>query len=319
MKEIKLTIIIPLYNAEKFLDRCLNSIVLQLTDEVELFLINDGSLDNSLEICNKFLLYNKNIFIIDKKNEGCSIARNKGINLANGKYLWFIDSDDYIEKDCVSKILKNLETNIDVLVFGYKKVINGKYYEILPMKLKTNIDMYAQTRIFNSPCNKIYNKELVIQNSINFPIDSHMGEDMVFNFKVFYFSKNIKIMEESFYNYVDTDGVTSNLAKRIEIFNSFDEIFNFFIKNGSFYKMKQILKEKYIEHAIKAPYNVIMYQATKKKIDKKIEIEKIRREIKIRHKIFNSSFLLVQLFYTLKMKIYFLKPFYKKLQIILKR
>ena len=102
----KVSIIVPVYNAEKYLIRCVDSIINQTYKNLEIILINDGSIDNSLEIMKKYKVIDNRIIIIDKKNEGVSIARNVGIKSSSGKYICFVDSDDYIENNMI-QILDN--------------------------------------------------------------------------------------------------------------------------------------------------------------------------------------------------------------------
>lgn len=99
MKNIRFSIIIPVYNTEKYLERCLDSVLGQNYKEIEIILINDGSKDNSLKICEKYKKRFSEIVLIDQENQGLGAARNRGIENSNGEYLIFLDSDDYVEKD----------------------------------------------------------------------------------------------------------------------------------------------------------------------------------------------------------------------------
>lgn len=310
---IVLSIIIPMYNVEKYINRCLDSICSQITDKVEVIILNDGSTDNSKRICENYK--NKNVIVIDKKNEGCSKTRNRGIEKAKGKYIWFIDADDFIEKNSIEKVMNIiLEKEVDIILFGCSKIKGKDSQKFIPsQKRNTKIKIYNDPDIFNGVCTKIYNASIIKKNNLKFNILSQMGEDLAFNFKFFYYVERYCILEEALYNYLDTGGATSNLEKRIGIYYSFDEIVDFFKKNNSFEEMREILKNYYKLHAIKIPYNFIMYQSTKQSFDKKVEIKKIGLEIKKREKFFNSNFYLLQLICTLKMKIYFIRPIYRKI------
>lgn len=315
---ILLSIIIPVYNVEKYLQKCLESIIFQLTIEEELIILNDGSTDNSKKICEKYK--GENIKFIDKENEGCSITRNKGVEIAKGKYVWFIDSDDFIEDNSIKEIRKIInKEEVDVILFGCNKLEGLETKKFIPSRENyTKYTIYEEPDIFNGVCTKIYKASIIKEKGIKFNPISQMGEDLVFNFKYFFYANKIQIIKKSFYNYLDTGGATTNLDKRIGIYYSFDEVVDFFKKNNSFDKMKIILKEYYKLHAVKIPYNFIMYQATKQEFDKKIEINKIRNEMKKRKDLFNSNFYFLQLVYTLKMKIYFIRPFYKKILKLIK-
>jgi len=105
------SIIVPVYNSEKFLEKCLNSLVRQTYSNIEIIIINDGSKDNSLEICNNFSAFDNRFVIVNQKNSGVSISRNKALDIAKGEYITFVDSDDWVEEDYVLTLLNNLLSN----------------------------------------------------------------------------------------------------------------------------------------------------------------------------------------------------------------
>ena len=125
---MKLSFIVPIYNVEKYLDRCIDSLVNQdISKEIyEIICIDDASIDNSRYIIEQYKIQYSNIILIShKENKGLSATRNTGINLAKGKYIWFIDSDDFIEYNCLSFLLRKCEFNdIDILCFNYNVVNN---------------------------------------------------------------------------------------------------------------------------------------------------------------------------------------------------
>ena len=106
-----ISIIVPVYNVEKYLNRCLDSIINQSFINFELILINDGSTDKSGKICDKYAQIDKRVRVIHKKNEGVSLTRNLGINIAKGDYITFIDSDDWIEQDFLKKAIEYIKEN----------------------------------------------------------------------------------------------------------------------------------------------------------------------------------------------------------------
>ncbi len=117
----KFSIIVPVYNVEKYIEKCLNSIFNQSFKDYEVIVVNDGTKDNSMDIVNKF-----DVKVINQKNQGLSEARNSGVKAAHGDYLVFIDSDDYIEKDLLKNINKSLENNPDVVRYQVKDIIEDK-------------------------------------------------------------------------------------------------------------------------------------------------------------------------------------------------
>ena len=121
MEDIKISVIIPVYNTEKFLEKCLNSVLNQTLKEIEIIVVNDGSRDNSLEIIKKFKKEDNRIVLLNEQNGGSSFARNKGLETAKGKYFYFIDSDDYLEENTMFEELYNKceNDNLDIVVFDY--------------------------------------------------------------------------------------------------------------------------------------------------------------------------------------------------------
>lgn len=299
IKDILITIIIPIYNVEKYLNKCIESVLENEEKAIEIILLNDGSVDNSEKICLKYKKLDKRIKYIKKKNEGCSKTRNLGINLARGKYIWFIDGDDKINSTAISELIKivNIEDN-DIFIFGAIKINkNGKILsKNTPYKKIESIDS-----IFLVNCwNKLYKKEFLKKEKIIFPENCHMGEDLAFNLKIISCTNNIKIIEKNYYYYmISGEGVTSNLEKRIEIFTAFDDIFKFYRKKNNFNKNKEKLKEIYKKHAIYYTYNTLLVNKNSKNHLKKIDIE-----LKKRKQIFNSEFIFYRkyIFYKITIK-----------------
>ena len=121
MNNTFLTIVIPVYNVEKYIEKCLLSCVHQdiPSDSYEIIVVNDGTKDNSLRIAESIATTHSNISIVSQQNKGLSAARNTGLKLAKGNYIWFIDSDDWIEDNCLSSICQRLAQDIDILQIGY--------------------------------------------------------------------------------------------------------------------------------------------------------------------------------------------------------
>ena len=187
-----ISIIIPVYNVELYIEECLSSILNQEFKDLELLLINDGSTDSSLEICKRISLANSNVKLFSQKNNGTASARNKGINNANGDYIWFIDSDDIIRGDSltlISDILK--KTNRDLLFFNMSTFNVDNELKIEP-NLKRNLivkdTLIGENNIsqfFNSSvCRYIYKRDFIIKNNLVFDINQYY-EDAYFNIKVF--------------------------------------------------------------------------------------------------------------------------------------
>ena len=185
-----ISVIVPVYNAEKWLDKCVESIINQTYKDIEILLINDGSKDKSLEICRKYETIDSRIRVFDKKNEGVSKARNLGLYNARGKYVQFVDSDDFIEPDMCEKLLDAI-TNADMAICGIKiykndKVLKEHHIKHKTYNLRKRIDYYFELRKINlGPCNKLYIRSLIDE---QFMEDLTLGADTMF---VLNYMKNV--------------------------------------------------------------------------------------------------------------------------------
>lgn len=207
----KISIIIPVYNSEEFLNKCLDSILSQsMIDDVEVILINDGSKDDSLSILKIYeQKFPKIIKVIDQENMGVSKTRNKGIDIATGKYIMFIDNDDYIEKDYIEKFYNEIQKRkLDILIGGYKRVTDEKI--LFEKSIKDKIDIYSQL----APWAKIYKKKFLLQNNIKF-FSHPIGEDVYFSLKIYNSTSKIDCFDYNGYNwYYNNKSVSNNKQKK---------------------------------------------------------------------------------------------------------
>lgn len=253
---IKISVIVPVYNNQFFIKKCIDSILNQTLNEIEIILINDGSSDGTHEICEDIAQKNEKINYINKKNEGVSRTRNLGISLAKGEYIAFVDSDDYIDSKTFEKMYDKIK-NKDLVIIGFNYVDeNNNIKNVkLPPNLK-NKEEYMEIKhdIFGYTWNKLYKKEIILENKIFFPTDTSMCEDFVFNYKYFNYIQKIESIQEALYFYYDNpNGLTKNYKKIFEVFKSFDEIINFDIKTKN--KVTTILIKNYEKIAIGMCYS----------------------------------------------------------------
>ena len=201
------SIIVPIYNGEKTLSRCVKSIMERKFTEYELLLINDGSTDRSLEICHELEKSDKRIRVMDKANEGVSATRNFGIKEARGKYIQFVDCDDYVAKDYLDCLVKALEKEqADLVIAGYTRHKNGKVTKRVPQPLtfenlnafsKEFFNLYNQW-FLNTPWNKLYRKEKIVD---KFPLNMSLGEDLLFNLHYLKYCEKITVIDHAGYQY----------------------------------------------------------------------------------------------------------------------
>ena len=207
MRNELISIIIPIYNVETYLQRCIDSIINQSYKNIEIILVDDGSTDSCSTICDEYLKKDKRIKVVHKKNGGLSDARNAGIKIATGKYITFIDGDDYIDTLFAERLYKAaVSTNSDIVCCGIKVV----YEDTKPQKHNlfdkfislTNIDalknMLYQKNITNSACAKLYKIDLF--NNIKFPFGK-ICEDLATTYRLFYEASNISFTKSAYYYY----------------------------------------------------------------------------------------------------------------------
>ena len=206
------SIIIPVYNVENELSRCIDSIINQTMHNFEVILVDDGSPDNCPKICDEYAEKYDYITVIHKENGGVSSARNAGIKAANGKYIWFIDSDDYIEPNSIEVISSHLNDDVDFLEFNVKTAISGKVEN-----LNDFIKQYQIGYILTAqPWDKIYKTSLIRENDIQFDVEEKIGEDQLFNLCYYKVIKNFVFISDSLYHYVyrATSAINSGVEKR---------------------------------------------------------------------------------------------------------
>lgn len=222
---VKISIIVPVYNSEKYLSRCIDSILNQTMKDFELILINDGSTDNSLSILKNYELKDSRIRVIDQKNVGVSKTRNKGIKLANGDYITFIDNDDTIKSDYLEKFLSFIG-DYDMVIGGYQRVdSNGNI--ISEFRLK---DSLWAKYTFITPWARIYKKKFLIDNNIKF-LTSPIGEDVYFNLNIYNKTDSIKIVNYVGYEWLNNlDSVSNTVHKgfndKVDIVKFLDSLYS---------------------------------------------------------------------------------------------
>ena len=308
-----ITVIVPVYNAAKYLSKCLNTIINQTYKNLEIICINDGSFDNSLEILKKFHSYDNRIKIIDKKNEGVSIARNEALAVSKGDYLIFVDSDDWIDMQTCDVALKTiLEENADVvmwpyireypnkslskeiyrvdtkLLFNYKEVKNKlhrRFIGLIGVELSEPENADALCTIWG----KIYKLNIIKANGIKFHDIRSIGsyEDGLFNLHYFEYVKKAVYLPKYMYHYKkDTnESVTTQYNEKLyEQWNNLFNIMNRYILDKKYDKEYiQALRNRISLSILKLGLNVVSSNMTL--IEKIREIKKIITSERYRNSI----------------------------------
>ncbi len=218
---MKYSIIIPVYNAERTLSRCLDS-VLRDSHDAEIILINDGSKDQSGKICEKYKSNYSNIVYIDKLNEGVSAARNDGLDAAQGKYVLFVDSDDYVVEhfyDLLDSVTE--DDDVDGVCFSLTIIRNNRvvhqalkeWHSDNPIHISKKLSEGIYKKWINSPCAKLYKKEIIDRHNLRFPEDISIGEDRLFNMNYSLYIKNLRICSQS--SYIVTVENQNSLSRKV--------------------------------------------------------------------------------------------------------
>jgi len=217
---MKLSIIVPIYNAEKVLGRCIQSILNQTYTNFELILINDGSKDSSIEIANQFAVQDNRIIVIDKLNEGVSKTRNLGMQKATGELIAFVDADDFLEPTMYEKLMESQMQNDSDIVFckfknyysddkieyvdevNLKKLENPKDIQCFFNTTKTvQLGVVVSQNIMGVPWRSLFLKSIIQKYSLQFDANFYLAEDLVFILEYLSFCNKVSIVEEYLYNY----------------------------------------------------------------------------------------------------------------------
>lgn len=226
MRNIKFSILIPVYNVEKYLSQCINSVLSQNYNNIEVILIDDGSTDNSGKICDEYAQMDNRIKVIHKDNEGLLLARRTAVKVASGDYFMFLDSDDYWDSDLLNSAHDIIQRyNCDMVLFNYKHVYPDKVLDNIPLfdnesifegNKKNEIYKYAlESGSVNNLCLKI-----VSRNIIDFDFDYKIfkdvakGEDVLQSAPLLIAANKIVYMSKSFYNYRRTTGMTQTIKSK---------------------------------------------------------------------------------------------------------
>ena len=236
----KVSVLIPAYNCEKYIERCIRSILNQDYDNIEIVVINDGSTDNTQSVIQKLKSENANIVSIDRENKGVCETRNELLNLATGEYVTFIDSDDWIDKGYIKTYLDNAE-GYDIVIGGFRRP-NQEGKILFEVGLKDEKwSPYMSTALWSN----LYRKEFIVENNLKI-INMNIAEDIYFNLLAYNLTDKIKIIDYVGYNwYLNTESISNTTHKdisKIEIFKFLNTSYEDLKKIGALEKNYEILE-----------------------------------------------------------------------------
>lgn len=253
METSLVSIIIPVYNVEKYLDRCMQSVFLQSYKNLEIILIDDGSPDSCPRLCDIYGKNDKRVKVLHKKNEGLGLARNSGLALATGKYVLFIDSDDYLSEKMVEKLVYQAELmNADIVYCGYfYETSNHKWIEVRDFEKEQTFkgnDIDAVSLAFITNQNKLkvrlqrtvwhalYSKALIDDEDIRFPSERQIpSEDLIFQSRISKLANIISFVPDCLYYYcLNNNSITMNFKKNryLKLVNEKNELLRIYSNKG---------------------------------------------------------------------------------------
>ena len=233
MQYPRISIIVPVYKSEQYLPKCIDSILVQSYLNWELLLIDDGSPDNSGKICDEYMQKDARIRVFHKGNGGVSSARNFGLEKAKGDYIMFVDSDDWIDNNCLKVCIEEVvRNNLDAVQFGYISVFPTK--EMLNVKTVTpslNGEKFIKSTSLNvSVWGGLYKHSLIEENKLRFPLALNLAEDQIFILTFLKYAKRIKYIDEALYYYLQRDNSAIHTLKSIDMISSSKALTDFSIE-----------------------------------------------------------------------------------------
>ncbi len=270
------SIIIPVYKVEKYLCQCVDSVLEQNYSDFEIILVDDGSPDNCPKICDEYTKKDSRISVVHKTNGGLSSARNAGLPLAHGRYVWFVDSDDYLPENALVSLEKYFSENADIIHFGFAcDQFNGEITKSKPVYIGTTnknkmaelVETACSSHLFTYVWRSIYKNEFLKKHNLKFKDGLSFAEDSAFNSAAFLLADKMIFADECAYVYRDrSDGISKTInasfdGKIIEHFSEYDKI-----RDESYEKFSIAKDEKYYKDAGKFTLNNIFYSSIVQRI-----------------------------------------------------
>ena len=259
-QSILVSIIVPIYNIDLFIEECIISLLNQRHTNIEIILVNDGSTDKSGDIAKKYALSENRIILFEKSNGGLISARKAGLRLANGEYITFVDGDDWVEPEYVSELLECLNNNfVDIVIANHKENLSGRievlensinpgFYDINDLKINIwpkmlNNGKFSKFGIFSYLWGKLYRKSLIFDNQMNVDEKIFIGEDAACLYPSILMANKISIINSARYHYRQRVDSLIKTVKRDEIYKIkvfYNFLGNIFLK----YEFNNILKKQ---------------------------------------------------------------------------
>lgn len=269
------SIIIPIYKVEKYIKRCIESILSQTYSDLEIILVDDGSPDSSGMIAEDFAAKDNRVVVIHQKNQGVSGARNTGLDAAKGKYVVFVDADDYIEKNYIEILVKGFRDNTQLSIINYavngKAAINEKsgVYD----KEHTAIRLFTRQSFMGYLFNKMFLRSIIKDNNIRFSVESHWCEDALFCSEYVLRINNSVYCDSVGYNYIVRSDSATNMKyneKHFSVLDTYNKIMDT-METLESTEVNEILEVNYLIHCVNIKRMLLKSNHDNKKISEYVD------------------------------------------------
>lgn len=242
----KVSVIVPVYNVEKYISKCLNSLVNQTLEDIEIIIVNDGSKDSSIDIVKEYAKKYGNIKIYEKENGGLSDARNYGLQFATGKYIAFLDSDDYVDLNLYKRMYEKVKTeDSDMVECNFYWVYDKKNKKDIGQKYKGQKEMFEKARVV--AWNKLYKKEVLDKAKVQFPKGLRY-EDVEFFYKLIPYIESVSFVKEPLIYYVQRKQsiVNTQNEKTKDIFTVLENVIAYYKEHNLYEEYKEVIEYTYV-------------------------------------------------------------------------
>lgn len=303
--EVKVSVIIPVYNAEKYIQECIQSLLNQTLVECEFIFIDDGSNDNSRNILEYYKKLDNRILLINQENQGVSVARNKGLEVAQGEFIGFVDADDHIREDMYEILYSAANKwNCDSIISNFESIVQGrqnisKFPILINQKLNREyiwnnvMPIFLMSDELNAIWNKIFRRKIIHENGIRFPEKISLGEDGIFNIRFFLNTDSLLYVDYSGYFYREVQGsATKNILEKdyfqraLEEYNTIFQEFNNIktlsdLKISKFRAIKLVRKVMSYTHFYFEPTSEMSFVNRYKYVNNMLHNIKFREALKV--------------------------------------
>ena len=275
----KFSIVIPVYNAQKYIKKCISSLMNQTYNDFEIICINDGSTDGSEELLLQLQNEHPQVKIFTQANSGVSSARNRGIIEASGSYILFLDADDYIRNNALSLLNKTINKIVDADIIQFQhinlvnnsiKILSDKYISKVPYRFLENVEKSFPVNDYIFCWDRVYKRDFLLKNNIEFPLKQKFAEDYLFVVQCYKNNPLICTLDNYLYCHVINSDSTCKTNSVLQMFNSICNINLYLKKELSFNNQVYIYSLNCIFYNILRLWNPLFFSEFKKEYLKKV-------------------------------------------------